>query len=71
MILSLMCTILTASSSNNIYLNYKKNEILDIVPVADSEIVKYYNDNIGYYTSEKEMNVQEIVVSNDSLLTSS
>jgi parvulin-like peptidyl-prolyl isomerase len=53
--------------ANNIYLNYKRNEILDIVPVADSEIVKYYNDNIGYYTSEKEMNVQEIVVSNDSL----
>jgi parvulin-like peptidyl-prolyl isomerase len=53
--------------ANNIYLNYKRSEILDIVPVTDSEIVKYYNDNIGYYTSEKEMNVQEIVVSNDSL----
>jgi parvulin-like peptidyl-prolyl isomerase len=53
--------------ANNIYLNYKRNEILDIVPVADSEIVKYYNDNIGFYTSEREMNVQEIVVPNDSL----
>src|ERR1035437_6863700 len=52
--------------ANNIYLNYKRNEILDIVPVADSEIVKYYNDNIGFYTSEREMNVQEIVVPNDS-----
>src|ERR1035437_9737003 len=53
--------------ANNIYLNYKRNEILDIVPVADSEIVKYYNDNIGFYTSEREMNFQEIVVPNDSL----
>jgi parvulin-like peptidyl-prolyl isomerase len=52
---------------NNIYLNYKRNEILEIVPVSDSEITKYYKDNIGYYTSEREMNVQEIVVSNDSL----
>ena len=52
---------------NNIYLNYKKNEISEIVPVADSEILKYYNDNLPFYTSEKEMNVQEIVVSKDSL----
>ena len=52
---------------NNIYLNYKKNEISETVPVADSEIVKYYNDNLSYYTSEREMNVQEIVVTNDSL----
>jgi parvulin-like peptidyl-prolyl isomerase len=52
---------------NNIYLNYKKNEILETVPVLDSDISKYYNSNIGYYTSENEMNVQEIVVSDDSL----
>jgi parvulin-like peptidyl-prolyl isomerase len=52
---------------NNIYLNYKRNEVLDIVPVSDSEIVKYYKDNINYYTKEKEINVQEIVVDNDSL----
>lgn len=52
---------------NNIYLNYKRNEILETVPVADSEIVKYYIENIGYYSGERELNVQEIVVSNDSL----
>ena len=52
---------------DNIYLNYKKNEIYDLVPVSDSEIVKYYNDNIDFYKSEKEMNVQEIVVGTDSL----
>jgi parvulin-like peptidyl-prolyl isomerase len=53
--------------TDNIFLNYKKNEIYDLVPVSDSEIVKYYNDNSGFYKSEREMNVQEIVVSNDSL----
>ena len=56
-----------SSLANNIYLNYKRNEVLDIVPVADSEVIKYYNDNIGYYTSEREMNVQEIVVADNSL----
>ena len=53
--------------TDNIFLNYKKNEIYDLVPVSDSEIVKYYNDNSGFYKSEREMNVQEIVVENDSL----
>jgi parvulin-like peptidyl-prolyl isomerase len=52
---------------DNIFLNYKKNEIYDLVPVSDSEIVKYYNDNIDFYKSESEMNVQEIVVGSDSL----
>ena len=52
---------------DNIYLNYKKNEVYDLVPVSDSEIVKYYNDNIDFYKSEREMNVQEIVVGSDSL----
>lgn len=52
---------------DNIFLNYKKNEIYDLVPVSDSEIVKYYNDNIDFYKSEREMNVQEIVIGSDSL----
>ena len=55
---------------NNIYLSYKKNEVLKTVPVSDSEIVKYYKDNIGYYSKEKEINVQEIIVDNDSLALS-
>jgi parvulin-like peptidyl-prolyl isomerase len=53
--------------ADEIFLNYKKNEIYDLVPVSDSEIVKYYNDNIDFYKSEREMNVQEIVVGSDSL----
>jgi len=53
--------------ANNIYLNYKRNEVLDKVPVADSEIMAYYRKNIAFYTSEREINVQEIILDNDSL----
>jgi len=56
-----------AKLSNNIYLNYKKNEVLNLVQVSDSEVTRYYNQNIGYYSNEKEMNIQEIVVGSDSL----
>ncbi len=53
--------------ANYVYLSYKKNEVLALVPVADSEITRYYKQNIAYYTNEREMNVQEIVVESDSL----
>ena len=53
--------------ADNIYLNYKRNEVLDLVPVADSEVTRYYKKNVAYYTNEREMNVQEIVVGSDSL----
>jgi foldase protein PrsA len=56
-----------AKLANDVYLNYKRNEVLRLVPVADSEITKYYRQNIAYYTNEPEMNVQEIVVGSDSL----
>lgn len=55
--------------ANDIYLNYKRNEVLALVPVADSEITKYYKDNLAYYSTEREINVQEIVVGSDSAAT--
>ncbi len=51
---------------NDIFLKYKRNEILAKVPVSDSELMKYYRDNIGYYSTEDEMNIQEIIVQDDS-----
>ena len=51
--------------ANYIYLDYKRNEVLDLVPVADSEITSYYEKNIAYYTGERQMNVQEIIVADD------
>ena len=56
--------------ANNIYLNFKRKEVISAIPVSDSEIVKYYKDNIGYYTKENEMNVQEIIVDTESLAES-
>jgi parvulin-like peptidyl-prolyl isomerase len=56
-----------AKLANDIYLRYKRQEVLDLVPVNDSEITKYYNANIAYYKEENEINVQEIIVDNDSV----
>ncbi|MDE3057533.1 MAG: peptidylprolyl isomerase, partial [Bacteroidota bacterium] len=56
-----------AKLENDIYLRHKRDEILTTVPVSDSEIVEYYKEHISYYSTEKEINVQEIIVNNDSL----
>ncbi len=48
--------------ANNIFLDYKRNEILNTIPVSDSELYAFYDRNIEYFKSENEMNVQEIVL---------
>ncbi len=52
--------------ANNIFLNYKRNEVISKIDVPDSELIKYYNDNISYFKNEDEMNLQEIIL-DDSL----
>ncbi len=52
--------------ANEVYLNYKRNEVLDVVPVSDSEVTRYYSDNVSYFTGERQLNVQEIILDNDS-----
>ncbi|HKI78056.1 MAG TPA: peptidylprolyl isomerase [Ignavibacteriaceae bacterium] len=54
--------------AKNIFLNYKRKEILKTVDVSDSELYSFYNKNISYFKEENEMNVQEIVVQDSSLL---
>ncbi len=54
--------------AKNIFLNYKRKEILKTVDVSDSELYSFYNKNISYFKEENEMNVQEIVVQDPSLL---
>jgi parvulin-like peptidyl-prolyl isomerase len=54
--------------ANNIYLNYKRNEIIDKITVPDSELFLFYNKHISYFTSEKEMNVQEIILQDQRLV---
>lgn len=56
-----------ANLANNIYLSYKRNEILEQVPVPDSEVVRYYETNAASFTRERELNVREIIVDGDSL----
>jgi parvulin-like peptidyl-prolyl isomerase len=51
---------------NDIYLSFKQNEIQKTIPISDTEIVKYYNYNIAQYSKEREINVQEIILDNDS-----
>jgi parvulin-like peptidyl-prolyl isomerase len=53
--------------ANDIYLNYKRSEILSRVNIPDSELYKYYNDNISYYSSERQMDVQEIIFTDADL----
>jgi len=54
--------------AKNIFLNYKRKEILKTVDVSDSELYSFYNKNISYFKEENEMNVQEIVVQDSSML---
>ena len=54
---------------NEIYLKYKRNEILSQVNIPDSDLYEYYNENIAYYSSENEMNVQEILLQNPDTLS--
>jgi parvulin-like peptidyl-prolyl isomerase len=48
--------------ANNIFLNYKRTEVINKINISDSELVKYYNDNISYFLNENEMNVKEIII---------
>lgn len=52
--------------ANNIFLNYKRNEILNTIPVTDSELYDFYNKNIEYLKNENEINVQEIILKDSS-----
>jgi parvulin-like peptidyl-prolyl isomerase len=46
-----------------VFLNYKQREILDAVSVSNEDMEKFYNDNISYFSSLPEWNLQEIIVS--------
>ncbi len=52
--------------ANNIFLNFKRNEILNTVPVAESELYAFYNKNIEFLKNENEINVQEIILKDSS-----
>lgn len=53
-----------------ILLKYKKNEIADRTEIPDSLIHNYYKENLHLFSSEDELNVQEIIVTDKSLADS-
>lgn len=54
----------------NIFFNYKKDEIISQAQLPDSVVIKYYKDNISLFSTEPELNLQEILVDNEELADS-
>lgn len=54
----------------NIFFNYKRDEIISKAQLPDSVVIKYYKDNISLFSTEPELNLQEILVDNEELADS-
>ncbi|MDZ7625172.1 MAG: peptidylprolyl isomerase [Ignavibacteriaceae bacterium] len=54
----------------NIFFNFKKDEIISKAQLPDSVVFKYYKDNISLFSTEPELNLQEILVDNQELADS-
>ncbi|QQS36538.1 MAG: peptidylprolyl isomerase [Ignavibacteriales bacterium] len=54
----------------NIFFKYKIERISQNAFLPDSTLEKYYRENIHTFSSERELNVQEILVDNESLADS-
>jgi parvulin-like peptidyl-prolyl isomerase len=52
---------------NNVFLKYKMNEIMYDAELSDSILFKYYTENIRYFSTSDEINLQEIIVDNAEL----
>ncbi len=51
-------------------MNYKQREIVDAIPVTTDEMQRFYSENIRYFISSPEWDMQEIIVSSLSLADS-
>lgn len=49
------------------FMKYKKDEIINKGFISDSTAFKYYKDNITSFSTEPELNLQEILVNNKEL----
>jgi len=56
--------------SNNLFLKFKRKEIGDNSDVPDSSTLQYYSDNIQSFSSERELNLQEIILDDKHLADS-
>jgi parvulin-like peptidyl-prolyl isomerase len=52
----------SAKMGSNLFLKYKKEFIIDGCEISDSEALEYYRKNLDLFSSEKELNVQEIIL---------
>jgi parvulin-like peptidyl-prolyl isomerase len=54
----------------NLFLKFKKEEVLNNSQLPDSVLQKFYSDNIYMFSTEPEINLQEILVNNELLADS-
>ena len=52
------------------YLEHKKSEIVSNAQLPDSVVFSYYKDNIFSFSTERELNLQEILVNSEELANS-
>lgn len=56
--------------NTNTFFEYKKNEIVSNAQLPDSIVFSYYKNNISTFSTEPELNLQEILVNNEELASS-
>jgi len=54
----------------NTFMEFKKNEIISNAQLPDSVVFSYYKENINSFSTEAEINLQEILVNNEDLAKS-
>jgi len=52
------------------FLSFKKDQIISEAKLPDSIVFKYYKDNISSFSTEPELNLQEILVNNEEMANS-
>lgn len=56
--------------SKYILLKFKRDEVMNRKELSDSSLLAYYQNNIQQFTSENELNIQEIIVADHNLADS-
>ncbi|MFA3783693.1 peptidylprolyl isomerase [Melioribacteraceae bacterium 4301-Me] len=56
--------------NKNIFLKYKREEIAEKSVLPDSVIHKFYTDNLQYFRTEPQLNIQEIILKDKKLADS-
>ncbi|OGU61754.1 MAG: hypothetical protein A2V66_05235 [Ignavibacteria bacterium RBG_13_36_8] len=54
----------------NLFMNYKKKDVVEKYDLPDSLVYKYYKSNINLFSTPQQINVQEIIVDDKQLADS-